>query len=59
MKISQLILHLNDLRKKHGDVDVIGVAPDVSVYDVEKENVSFLEKDGQYIKYTAVYIGPD
>jgi len=59
MKVSQLIICLNNLRKKHGDVDVIGVAPHYSTYDIEEGNVSYLEKDGHYIGDTAIYIGPD
>jgi hypothetical protein len=59
MKISDLIIHLNNLRKEHGDVDVIGVAPEYEVYKVEKDKVNFLEADGNYVRHTAVYIGPD
>jgi hypothetical protein len=44
MKISELILHLNNIRKEHGDLEVLGSAPEWEpLYDIEKDNVNYVE----------------
>ena len=60
MKISQLILALNKFRKEHGDLDVLGSAPEYEpLYDIEAENISYLEPS-EYIRVESpiILIGP-
>jgi len=43
MKISELILYLNKLRKEHGDVEVLGNAPHYEqLYPVDEESISYV-----------------
>ena len=60
MKISQLILALNKLRKEHGDLDVLGCAPEYDpLYDIEEQNINYLEPS-EYVRVESpiVLIGP-
>ena len=59
MNIEQLISHLNKLTEKHGNINVIGVAPYFDPrYEINENSVSFLEKS-EYVPESAIYIGPE
>jgi len=61
MKISQLIIYLNKIRKDHGDLPVLGVAPEYQpLYDVDNDNISVMEPS-EYVEIDekSVIIGPN
>lgn len=60
MKISELILRLNKIRKEHGDLQVLGSAPEYEpLYNVEKDNVNYVEPS-EYMRVSSpsVLISP-
>jgi len=60
MKLSELILLLNKLRKLRGDVPVIGSAPEYDpIYQIREDNVSYVEPS-EYIETDSpsILIGP-
>lgn len=56
MKISELILYLNKLRKLHGDIQVLGNAPEYEqLYDVDENNISYVEPS-EYMRVDSPFI---